>query len=88
MQEYFEGTRIILNDDGSTTYVTYNHEPYTEPLTPKQSAIAIAVVLVLPVVAVLGPVGIAALADKLDLKRDKRLRQKRNREIYYSLPAS
>lgn len=45
--EYFEGTKTIQHDDGSTTYITTYHEPYVEPLTGKQQ------------VAVLG--GLAAL---------------------------
>lgn len=36
--EYFEGTKVIQHPDGSTTYVQTTHEPYVEPLTPKQTA--------------------------------------------------
>jgi hypothetical protein len=36
-QEYFEGTRTIVHDDGSSTHITYEHEPYVEPLSPKQT---------------------------------------------------
>lgn len=36
--EYFEGTKTIQHEDGSTTYVTTVHEPYVEPLTGKQQA--------------------------------------------------
>jgi hypothetical protein len=44
-QEYFEGTRTIVHDDGSSTHITYEHEPYVEPLTPKQTVALAGIVL-------------------------------------------
>lgn len=88
MQEYFEGTRIIQNDDGSTTYITYEHEPYSEPLTTKQKAAMTVITL-----GALGTViGLPVIVDKFDSwsfnRKAKRERQKLNKEIFDTMKKS
>lgn len=39
--EYYEGTKVIQHEDGSTTHIYTSHEPYVEPLTKKQTAAVI-----------------------------------------------
>lgn len=78
--DYFDGTRTIVHDDGSTTYINYTHEPYVEPLSPKAQAAVIGA-------TVLGVIGIIALpfglermeewsrfrAEKREIKKQKKL---------------
>lgn len=83
--EYFEGTKTIQHEDGSTTYITTYHEPYVEPLTGKQQAAVLGITA-----AIVG--GIVALPLALDrmeewsrhrkevrrLKREKKLNDLKN----------
>lgn len=83
--EYFEGTKTIQHDDGSTTYVTTYHEPYVEPLTGKQQA----AVLGITAAAVVGIIALPFGLDRLEewsrhrrevraLKREKKLNDLKN----------
>ena len=58
--EYFEGTKTIQHEDGSTTYITTYHEPYVEPLTGKQQA----AVLGITAAAVAGFVALPFIMDR------------------------
>lgn len=82
--EYFEGTKTIVHEDGSTTYVTTMHEPYVEPLTPKQqvAVIGAAVVGVIGIIAL--PFGLERLeewsrfrAERREIRREKKLAEEK-----------
>lgn len=79
--EYFEGTKTIQHEDGSTTYITTYHEPYVEPLTGKQQVAVIGGLALL----VAGAVATPFIADRWvdwslhrkevrELKRQKKLK--------------
>lgn len=70
--EYFEGTKTIVHDDGSTTYVTTYHEPYVEPLTGKQQAavLGIAAATVVGIIAL--PFGLDRLEEWSQHRREVR----------------
>lgn len=85
MSEYFEGTRIISNDDGSTTYITYEHEPYSEPLSRKQSVVLGLITLGAPLVILGVPIALAKVADVFDDKKRLKDRQKLNKEIFLTM---
>lgn len=83
--EYFEGTKTIQHEDGSTTYITTYHEPYVEPLTGKQQA----AVLGITAAAVAGFVALPFAFDRLEewsrhrkevraIKREKKLNDLKN----------
>lgn len=91
MQEYFEGTRIISNDDGSTTYITYEHEPYSEPMTKKQLIATMAAtfgVILAPIGFVAAAAGLEKWTNRRDENKTKRSRQKLNKEIFDSMKKS
>ena len=79
--EYFEGVKTIQHADGSTTYVHTTHEPYVDPLTPKEqlAVIGTAIVAVVGICAL--PFGLVRLeewsqkrAEVRDLKHQKKLK--------------
>lgn len=83
--EYFEGTKTIQHEDGSTTYITTYHEPYVEPLTGKQQVAVIGGLVTL----VAGVVALPFALDRMEewsrhrsevraLKREKKLNDLKN----------
>lgn len=74
--DFFEGTRIIQNEDGSTTYYHVTHEPYVEPLTTKQKVAvtgALTAVILAPVAPVLVAVGVEKFIDWKERRQQKRM---------------
>jgi Na+(H+)/acetate symporter ActP len=78
--EYFEGTKTIQHDDGSTTYVTTYHEPYVEPLTPKETAAVLGITVAMVVGAVSLPFVVERCMEWSDHRREVR-RLKREKKI-------
>lgn len=66
--EYFEGTKTIQHEDGSTTYITTYHEPYVEPLTGKQQVVVFGILGTV----VAGVVALPFVADRLVEWNDRR----------------
>lgn len=60
--EYYEGTKIIEHEDGSTTHIHTTHEPYVEPLTPKQALVLTGIC----VATVGGIIGLPFAIERLD----------------------
>lgn len=82
--EYFEGTKTIQHEDGSTTYVTTCHEPYVEPLTPKQQAAVIGATVAAIVGVIALPFGLERLEEwshyrkeRREIRREKKLAEEK-----------
>lgn len=80
--EYFEGTRIIEHEDGSVTHITYEHEPYTEPLTWKESAALLTGLFGFTGVVVAAPFLLEKVYDWTSNRSEIKQRQKKNRALF------
>lgn len=60
--EYYEGTKVIQHEDGSTTYIQTTHEPYVEPLSKKEQWALLGVVASMTA----GVVALPFIVDRLD----------------------
>lgn len=78
--EYFEGTKTIQHPDGSTTYVTTYHEPYVEPLTPKQQLAVFGITAAIGTAFVTMPLWVARLEEWSDHRKEIR-RLKKQKKI-------
>lgn len=88
MQDYFNGTRTVIHDDGSITNVYYEHEPYSEPLTMKQNIAIFGGTLLTVVGFTLLPVAVGAVAGRADRRRMLKDRQKTNKDLFNSMKKS
>lgn len=86
MKEYFDGTRTIEHDDGSTTYIHYEHEPETSPMTWKETLAAISIGIGIPAIGLAGVAAWTKMAENLNDRAAKRERQKKNKEVFDNLP--
>lgn len=77
--EYFEGVRTIQHEDGSHTFIHTTHEPYVEPLTPKQQAAVLGVTAAAVVGMLALPFGIVRLEEWADHRREVRAIKKRKK---------
>jgi hypothetical protein len=82
MHEYFEGTRTILNDDGSATYITYDHMPPVTPMTKKDALVTLGLTFGSLVAMVAVPIGIEKLVTRNINRKDIKSRQKLNKELF------
>ena len=85
MKELSTGHRAVYHEDGSVTHYTVEHEPAVEPMSTRQQIATLALVLAMPIVTIGGPAAFIAWAERVELRKDRRRRQKANIEIFNSI---